>query len=125
MVTTTTLTDTAAAIELGTIYPKPAALRGGRNLDDLDSSSGADERRRRVGGGVDGGESGEDGDAAAPEHAQGEVERWNYPRNNVPRLAFVFISFMVMGMNDAAIGVGFYSLCGRGFLSFFFLFFFG
>lgn len=37
--------------------------------------------------------------------AHGKVERWNYPRGNVPRLAFAFLTFIVAGMNDAAVGV--------------------
>ncbi|KAH7327796.1 major facilitator superfamily domain-containing protein [Stachybotrys elegans] len=39
-----------------------------------------------------------------PVDAQGETERWNFPRINVPRLAFVFLSFMLAGMNDGAVG---------------------
>ncbi|ROT42674.1 MFS general substrate transporter [Sodiomyces alkalinus F11] len=36
--------------------------------------------------------------------AHGEVERWNYPRGNVLRLAFAFLTFIIAGMNDAAVG---------------------
>jgi cyanate permease len=31
-------------------------------------------------------------------------QHWNYPRSNVPRLIFAFLTFLVAGMNDAAIG---------------------
>lgn len=40
-----------------------------------------------------------------PTNARHEVERWNWPRGNVPRLGFAFLSFIIAGMNDAAIGV--------------------
>lgn len=40
-----------------------------------------------------------------PADAAPEVERWNHPRSNIIKLVFAFISFMVVGMNDAAIGV--------------------
>uniref|UniRef100_A0A0B7KQH1 Major facilitator superfamily (MFS) profile domain-containing protein n=1 Tax=Bionectria ochroleuca TaxID=29856 RepID=A0A0B7KQH1_BIOOC len=39
-----------------------------------------------------------------PTNARHEVERWNWPRGNVPRLGFAFLSFIIAGMNDAAIG---------------------
>ncbi|KAH6876431.1 major facilitator superfamily domain-containing protein [Thelonectria olida] len=39
-----------------------------------------------------------------PPNAQLELERWNKPRANVPRLAFSFVSFIIAGMNDAATG---------------------
>ncbi|KAI1644647.1 MFS general substrate transporter [Daldinia loculata] len=32
------------------------------------------------------------------------VQRWNYPRKNIPRVASCFWSFVVMGANDAAYG---------------------
>ncbi|KAI8964506.1 MFS general substrate transporter [Daldinia sp. FL1419] len=32
------------------------------------------------------------------------VQRWNYPRKNIPRVASCFWSFVVMGSNDAAYG---------------------
>ncbi|KAI0595207.1 MFS general substrate transporter [Biscogniauxia sp. FL1348] len=33
------------------------------------------------------------------------VQRWNYPRRNVPKVAACFWSFTVMGANDAAYGI--------------------
>jgi hypothetical protein len=36
---------------------------------------------------------------------QKQAEKWNSPRGNVGRLVFVFVAFIVMGMNDAAVGV--------------------
>ncbi|PHH90139.1 hypothetical protein CDD83_4421 [Cordyceps sp. RAO-2017] len=36
--------------------------------------------------------------------AQRPAERWNEPRANVGRLAFAFVSFIIAGMNDAAVG---------------------
>lgn len=45
------------------------------------------------------------GDSAPPPDAQNVVERWNYPRGNIGKMAFAFVSFIVAGMNDAAIGV--------------------
>ncbi|KAJ6788935.1 hypothetical protein PWT90_00146 [Aphanocladium album] len=44
------------------------------------------------------------GDSAPPADAQNVVERWNYPRGNIGKMAFAFVSFMVAGMNDASIG---------------------
>lgn len=45
------------------------------------------------------------GDSVPPPDAQNVVERWNYPRGNIKKMAFAFLSFFVVGMNDAAIGV--------------------
>ncbi|KAM0566893.1 hypothetical protein ACHAP6_005540 [Verticillium nonalfalfae] len=46
-----------------------------------------------------------DGTGPPPGHvAHGEVQRWNHPRGNVPKLAFAFLSFIIAGLNDAAVG---------------------
>lgn len=50
-------------------------------------------------------ENAETGSDEPPLNAQGETERWNYPKANIPRLGFCFVSFIVAGMNDAATGV--------------------
>ncbi|KAM5515495.1 major facilitator superfamily transporter [Fusarium oxysporum f. sp. phaseoli] len=34
-----------------------------------------------------------------------ELQKWNYPKGIVPRLGFAFLSFIIAGMNDAAVGV--------------------
>ncbi|KAI0120818.1 MFS general substrate transporter [Hypoxylon sp. NC0597] len=39
-----------------------------------------------------------------PNTAADVVQRWNYPRRNIPRVASCFWSFVVMGSNDAAYG---------------------
>ncbi|OAA73729.1 Major facilitator superfamily transporter [Cordyceps fumosorosea ARSEF 2679] len=39
-----------------------------------------------------------------PEDAQHVVERWNHPHRNIAKMAFAFVAFFVVGMNDAAIG---------------------
>ncbi|ATY64800.1 Major facilitator superfamily transporter [Cordyceps militaris] len=44
------------------------------------------------------------GGSAPPPDAQSVVERWNYPRGNIGKMAFAFVSFIVAGMNDGAIG---------------------
>ncbi|EGX96508.1 Major facilitator superfamily transporter [Cordyceps militaris CM01] len=44
------------------------------------------------------------GGSAPPPDAQSVVERWNYPRDNIGKMAFAFVSFIVAGMNDGAIG---------------------
>ncbi|KAK5993095.1 Bypass of stop codon 6-like protein [Cladobotryum mycophilum] len=44
----------------------------------------------------------DDGDL--PLNARTELERWNRPRANTGRLAFAFLSFVIAGMNDAAVG---------------------
>lgn len=36
-----------------------------------------------------------------PDHP---LQHWNQPRSNIPRLGFAFFSFIIAGMNDAAIG---------------------
>lgn len=52
-----------------------------------------------------------DDDSPPPGHAtHHELQRWNKPRGNVPRLAFAFLSFVIAGMNDAAIGVSLFTL---------------
>ncbi|SCO82664.1 related to tetracycline resistance proteins [Fusarium oxysporum] len=33
-----------------------------------------------------------------------ELQKWNYPKGNVPRLGFAFLAFIIAGMNDAADG---------------------
>lgn len=40
-----------------------------------------------------------------PPDAQTEVSKWNYPRKNIGKLGFCFVSFIVTGMNDGATGV--------------------
>lgn len=44
-------------------------------------------------------------DIASPPNAHVEIERWNSPKANSGRLTFAFISFIIAGMNDAAVGV--------------------
>ncbi|KAF4831739.1 Bypass of stop codon protein 6 [Colletotrichum siamense] len=44
------------------------------------------------------------GDVTPPPNAHGEIERWNSPKGNMGRLAFCFVSFIIAGMNDAAVG---------------------
>lgn len=44
-------------------------------------------------------------DIASPPNAHFEIERWNSPKSNSGRLIFAFISFIIAGMNDAAVGV--------------------
>jgi hypothetical protein len=46
-------------------------------------------------------------DLPRPGTATSVVQRWNYPRSNVPKVAACFWSFVVMGANDAAYGVSF------------------
>lgn len=101
--TATVTTTDGPAIELGHMDPKHATSSG-HVLESSRTSNG------------EGGVLGVDSDEA-PEHAQKEAERWNYPKSNVPKLGFVFISFMVMGMNDAAIGVSIHSLSAAGNIS--------
>lgn len=106
--------EAAPAIELRHINPKvhdhddgdlgTARASSGHVLDPKAENGHGD---RGVGEtGVTGAESDD-----APENAQREVERWNRPRNNVPKLAFVFLSFIISGMNDAAIGPLIPSVC--------------
>ncbi|KAH6962065.1 major facilitator superfamily domain-containing protein [Ilyonectria sp. MPI-CAGE-AT-0026] len=39
-----------------------------------------------------------------PLNAQTQLERWNYPKGNASKLGFAFLTFIVAGMNDAAVG---------------------
>lgn len=50
-------------------------------------------------------EAGNTIDETPPANAHVPLQRWNHPRGNVWRLAFAFLSFIIAGMNDAAIGV--------------------
>jgi hypothetical protein len=50
----------------------------------------------------------DDDELPPPSIATSMVQRWNYPRRNVPKVAACFWSFVVMGANDAAYGV---SIC--------------
>ena len=49
-------------------------------------------------------------DVPPPATAQPVQQRWNKPRTNVGRLAFAFLSFIIAGMNDAAVGVGLFTI---------------
>lgn len=60
---------------------------------DSDRKGGVEELARRP------------SDDVPPPNAQAEIERWNHPRSNIARLAFAFLSFIIAGMNDAAVGV--------------------
>ncbi|KAL0932607.1 major facilitator superfamily transporter [Colletotrichum truncatum] len=44
------------------------------------------------------------GDITPPADAHSELERWNSPKANMGRLGFAFVSFIIAGMNDAAVG---------------------
>ncbi|RKL23087.1 hypothetical protein BFJ68_g1293 [Fusarium oxysporum] len=44
-------------------------------------------------------------DDIPPPYASAQVQRWNYPRGNIAKLAFAFLSFIIAGMNDAAVGL--------------------
>lgn len=83
-----------------TIAPEAPAIelenQGGKRLGD-DS--------RAVNGDSDDAGVLETGSEPPPPHAQKEVEHWNKPKGNIGRLAFVFLSFIIAGMNDAAVGV--------------------
>jgi len=43
-------------------------------------------------------------DAASTRNVALVQQRWNQPSGNIPRLGFAFMSFMIAGMNDAAVG---------------------
>jgi hypothetical protein len=49
----------------------------------------------------------------APEQTQLDKERWNYPQINAYRFAVTLYSFIIMGMNDAVIGVCWHELLIR------------
>lgn len=95
------MSQTATATELA-IHQSPP---GGIELDRLSAITG----RRLTESKNDGLERQRpvlnSGDDVPPPHAQAEVERWNYPKKNVGKLGFAFLSFIIAGMNDAAVGV--------------------
>ncbi|KAM0347380.1 hypothetical protein ACHAPU_004900 [Fusarium lateritium] len=43
-------------------------------------------------------------DHVPPPYAQTQAQRWNHPRGNIMKLGFAFLSFIIAGMNDAAVG---------------------
>ncbi|KAI8652232.1 MFS domain-containing protein [Fusarium keratoplasticum] len=43
-------------------------------------------------------------DDVPPPNAQSRTERWNYPKGNVGKLVFTFLSSIIAGMNDSAVG---------------------
>ncbi|WAO95386.1 MFS domain-containing protein [Fusarium falciforme] len=43
-------------------------------------------------------------DDVPPPNAQSRTERWNYPKGNVSKLVFTFLSSIIAGMNDSAVG---------------------
>ena len=95
---TATVSQEAPSIELG-------RLRGNHHAHFDPKTTTATEDN---GHGVDVGDSAatETADSGdPPPHAQKEVERWNRPRGNMGRLGFAFLSFIIAGMNDAAVGV--------------------
>ncbi|KAH9907233.1 MFS general substrate transporter [Xylariomycetidae sp. FL2044] len=49
-------------------------------------------------------EAGSSPELPPPITATDAVQRWNYPRSNIPKVAACFWSFVVMGANDAAYG---------------------
>jgi hypothetical protein len=49
-----------------------------------------------------------DGSLPSPITATEQLERWNYPRVNLWRTLAAFWGFIIMGMNDAAVGVSDY-----------------
>ena len=82
---TATITHEAPAIELGHLGQNQT-----QNHGPLAHDSSSTEAQ---------------GSGDPPPNAQKEVERWNRPRGNLGRLGFAFLSFIIAGMNDAAVGV--------------------
>jgi hypothetical protein len=72
--------------------PSPAVARtdSKQNHDTHD----LDERTNNFGG-----------DGLVVESAVTEVEQWNNPKINIARLGAAFWGFIIMGANDAAVGV--------------------
>ncbi|KAK2029590.1 major facilitator superfamily transporter [Colletotrichum zoysiae] len=66
----------------------------GRSLDDISPKRDGSEEHQST----------DDPDSNPPPHAHGTIERWNSPKGNVSRIAFAFFSFIISGMNDAAVG---------------------
>lgn len=94
---TATISKEAPAVELGTVgsssQGQPTAA-----APDVNPTNGQD-------GADPAGLPESELTSETPPNAQKEAERWNKPRGNLYRLGFAFLSFIIAGMNDAAIGV--------------------
>lgn len=95
---TATISAEAAPIELGCVNSSQSP-RLQENHADLGPNTVAG------GNSGDSADAGAEGSDEAPPNAQSQAERWNRPKGNIGRLAFAFLSFIIAGMNDAAVGV--------------------
>lgn len=77
---------------------------GGRGDGTSPTSSSTDESDRDNEGNDDGDDLRRT-DMPPPATAQPVVQRWNKPRGNVGRFGFACFSFIIAGLNDAAVGV--------------------
>ncbi|KAJ0382709.1 hypothetical protein COL922a_011991 [Colletotrichum nupharicola] len=68
----------------------------GRSVGDISPKKDGPEEHQSI--------DSKGGDVTPPPNAHGEIERWNSPKGNMGRLAFCFVSFIIAGMNDAAVG---------------------
>ncbi|KAK1573166.1 major facilitator superfamily transporter [Colletotrichum navitas] len=67
----------------------------GRSLEDISPKLDGSEAHQSTT---------DDLDSTPPPNAHGPIERWNSPKGNVGRIVFAFFSFIISGMNDAAVG---------------------
>ncbi|KAI5859309.1 MFS general substrate transporter [Durotheca rogersii] len=91
--------SSTAVMELGPIYMKPIPTKP-EPITDVAARGPSRQTSSRDSDG-----SGlELGDGPPPDTAAEAVQRWNYPRKNITRVAACFWCFVVMGANDAAYG---------------------
>ena len=96
------MSHTATATQLESLQaPPPAAIE----LNHVRSSSGRPLGAEPKQDGLDMADMPNLPDEVPPADAHSQVERWNYPKKNVGKLGFAFLSFIIAGMNDGAVGV--------------------
>ncbi|KAI1763868.1 MFS general substrate transporter [Hypoxylon sp. FL1150] len=90
-------------MELEPVYMSTAQSKQGVAVNDFTVHEPARQTSMENGSGIDA--SDQDRSPLPPPSISTDiVQRWNYPRKNIPRVAACFWSFVVMGANDAAYG---------------------
>ncbi|KAK7408124.1 hypothetical protein QQX98_009715 [Neonectria punicea] len=88
MATTTTTQHEHHLSPIEAIYLRP--LSSGKVLGEAHDQLAAESARQD--------------DDEPPPNTHTQLEQWNYPRGNTGKLGFAFLSFIIAGMNDAAVG---------------------
>jgi hypothetical protein len=101
--------SSTSVVELEEIHTLPQSASTKRPLDNISQRSS-----RTLGGRalslnpLDHAQADDvDGSLPSPITATEQLQRWNYPRVNLWRTLAAFWGFIIMGANDAAVGVSF------------------